>query len=231
MDSDLCYACNKLATTSEHSPPSCLFPENKYLPEGVSMRQGRLIKVRSCAEHNTEKSADDEYFRFVLAVNVMANPRGHGQALTKVLRSFQRRPAVKAGFLKNAKTVNIRESYGSKIHKADEVPIDFERFDRSLKLTSLGIYRDYYGNRFTGEVLTFADFVDLPGDSEFQELRLKIYDEASKEFSLISKLGDNPEVFWYQVLEKYHPQITLMRFGFYGSCTATALFVKPCMLG
>ena len=128
MAADSCYACDYSATSREHVPPLCIFPEDKDLPGGMSMRRGSLIRVPSCAAHNTEKSDDDEYFRFVLASNVMANHAGHGQTLTKVLRSFLRRPTVKERFLQGAKPVRIQESHGTNVHEAVEVPLEFERF-------------------------------------------------------------------------------------------------------
>ena len=30
-----CYMCEKLATSVEHIPPQCLFPEQKDLPDGI----------------------------------------------------------------------------------------------------------------------------------------------------------------------------------------------------
>lgn len=224
METGCCYACDQPATSLEHTPPLCIFPEDKDLPEGISMRRGRLIKVPSCAEHNTEKSDDDEYFRFVLASNVMANHAGYGQAMTKVLRSFSRRPAVKEGFLQGAKPARIRESHSTRVHEVNEVPLDAESFARSLHLVARGVYRDHYGSRFRGNVSAFADFIDYnPDDAELQIIRVSLFDEATRVFASQAKLGDNPEVFWYQVSE-LNQSHTIMRLGFYGFSTATVLF-------
>lgn len=224
MDADSCYACDQPAISREHVPPRCIFPEDRDLPDGVSMRRGSLIRVPSCAAHNAEKSDDDEYFRFVLASNVMANDAGHGQALTKVLRSFLRRPAVKERFLQGAKPVRIRESHGTNVHEAEEMPLEFERFNNSLRLVALGVYRYHYGSRFNGNVASVADFIDYnPDNTELQTIRVALFDEAARVFASQPKAGDNPEVFWYQVreLNKSH---TIMRLGFYGLSTATVLF-------
>ena len=55
-----CYMCTSAATSVEHVPPRCLFPEQKDLPIGVDLRK-QLITVPSCDIHNSRKSKDDEY--------------------------------------------------------------------------------------------------------------------------------------------------------------------------
>ena len=67
-----CYMCDGRATTDEHVPPKCLFPEEKDLPKEVSLRV-ELIKVPSCELHNTAKSKDDEYLLYVLCMNIANN--------------------------------------------------------------------------------------------------------------------------------------------------------------
>jgi hypothetical protein len=56
--------CDSLATSSEHVPPKCFFPEKKDLPREVDLRKN-LFKVPSCDAHNSQKSHDDEYFFYV----------------------------------------------------------------------------------------------------------------------------------------------------------------------
>ena len=63
-----CYMCDNLATTIEHAPPKCIFPEKKDLPAGMDLRK-ELITVPSCEEHNTAKSTDDEYL-----LNIIEHP-------------------------------------------------------------------------------------------------------------------------------------------------------------
>jgi len=48
-----CYACDSIATSREHCPPKSFF-------EGAT--NDKLIEVRSCHKHNSEKSIDDDYF-------------------------------------------------------------------------------------------------------------------------------------------------------------------------
>lgn len=66
---EYCYWCGKLATSKEHVPPKCLFPEFKDTKDVYdnSFRHN-LITVPSCDEHNLVKSRDDEYLMTCLAV-------------------------------------------------------------------------------------------------------------------------------------------------------------------
>ena len=87
-----CYACNEPSTSSEHVPPRVLFPELKDAQGDRGLRRD-LITVPSCDAHNSEKSKDDEYLLWVLSANARANSLGVQQAMTKLIRSYQRRPA------------------------------------------------------------------------------------------------------------------------------------------
>jgi hypothetical protein len=68
-----CYDCGKVATSVEHVLPKCIFPEKKYLPDGVGDLRRNLITVPSCDEHNTAKSKDDEYLGLLLCLSADNN--------------------------------------------------------------------------------------------------------------------------------------------------------------
>src|SRR5262249_38328640 len=55
-----CFMCDKPATTKDHIPPLCFFPEQKDIPKGANYRKN-LITVPACDEHNSKTSMDDEY--------------------------------------------------------------------------------------------------------------------------------------------------------------------------
>ncbi|MDH1232687.1 MULTISPECIES: hypothetical protein [Stenotrophomonas] len=70
--------------SDEHVPPQCFFPDD---------RRDGLITVRSCDEHNSKKSKDDEYFRgvFLSSILVDGNPdimsqrQAHQRALVRAI--------------------------------------------------------------------------------------------------------------------------------------------------
>lgn len=59
--SKTCYMCDELATTVEHIPPKCIFPETKDLEDKTLNLRKKLLTVPSCTLHNNAKSGDDEY--------------------------------------------------------------------------------------------------------------------------------------------------------------------------
>jgi len=81
----ICYMCDALATTTEHAPPACFFPEGF---------RKNLFTVPSCAKHNHDNSTDVEYAR-----NVICGQRGtENKAGTRIFetakRCFDKRPKL-----------------------------------------------------------------------------------------------------------------------------------------
>lgn len=84
--------CGDLATTTEHAPPLCLFPE---AGAGEKSLRRNLMTVRACDRHNANKSGDDELMR--LTLTMMAGPKSpiaerhfFGKVLSGVERSRSR---------------------------------------------------------------------------------------------------------------------------------------------
>ena len=83
-----CYSCAELATTQEHVPPKCLFPEKKD-SENLDYRKN-LIRVPSCELHNNRFHLDDEFLMIVLAHCHRQNEAGELHKSTKVDRAIER---------------------------------------------------------------------------------------------------------------------------------------------
>src|SRR5688500_12577288 len=85
-----CYMCDKPASTTEHAPPKCFFPEVKDV--GVDLRRD-LITVPSCTDHNSSRSKDDEYAMIFVVSHFETNPLARTQFGTKCIRAMRRSPA------------------------------------------------------------------------------------------------------------------------------------------
>jgi hypothetical protein len=83
--------CESIATSVEHAPPKCIFPEAKDTLSGEDYRKN-LITVPSCDAHNLARSKDDEYLLHVLAASITSNNVGLNQFLTKSRRAFDESP-------------------------------------------------------------------------------------------------------------------------------------------
>lgn len=85
--------CEAPATSREHVPPLCIFPDSKDLESGENLRKD-LITVPSCDKHNSKKSRDDELILFVLTLNITNNMIAKRQGFTKILRAVLRNPSL-----------------------------------------------------------------------------------------------------------------------------------------
>ena len=77
-----CYICGSDATSREHVPAKCFFPD-----EGSYRRQ--LITVRSCSVHNEDTSKDDEYVRNIIAMCIGNNATGFKQFIDRTVDSLK----------------------------------------------------------------------------------------------------------------------------------------------
>lgn len=223
---DTCFACSNGATTREHVPPLCMFPETKDTDGSQDFRRN-LITVPACARHNLAKSGDDAYFLWVLSTNLPANSVARQQVSTKLARAHIRRPALGQAILSDTKDAIVVDSHSGTRHDAVEVPLDGARFKEVLDLVALGLYRHHFRERWPGSLRVHPDFIGYADSGQSLHLdtdRLILFDASEKLFAPESKYGENPDVFWYQVHEPKVQYRCLMRLVFYGGCTATAFF-------
>jgi hypothetical protein len=223
---ETCYACSAPATTREHVPPRCLFPETKDLPEGLDLRRN-LLTVPSCELHNTGKSPDDEYFLWVVCCSLTTNKVGQRQLYTKLLRALRRDASTWLSFESGARDVLVTDSESGRQHEATMCPFDGARFQRTLELIARGIYFAHFRETWLGPLKVHADFVDAPDEpnqATLREARLTLFRGAKQVFATATWHGANQDVFRYAVHEPDERFRALVRLVFYGACTATAFF-------
>ena len=75
--------CSEPATSREHVPPSCFFPEKNEFRKN-------LITVPSCDKHNLVKSGDDEYLFAVISSHLESNQIARDQ-FKKTIKAINRR--------------------------------------------------------------------------------------------------------------------------------------------
>lgn len=89
---NICYWCGKPATTREHVPPRCFFPD-RFECDGktITANWERLITVPACPQHNNSKSSLDDYLR--MHIVPFAKPENRYAASLnkgKILRAWRR---------------------------------------------------------------------------------------------------------------------------------------------
>jgi hypothetical protein len=217
-----CYACTAGATSREHAPPRCLFPEAKDTPGGSNYRKN-LITVPACDSHNSEKSHDDEYLFFVLSGSYTSSGIGLQQFITKVRRAFEKRPSKAEGFIRRAAPVQLRRPEDKDWEHGAQVIVEGERLDDVLGNSARALYFHHTNKKFLGPVEVLTNFT-MYMNKQVQAAVSEAFDRTAHIMSSEPSLGDNPEVFTY----KYKETDTMVIFYlcFYGTSTALVRFRK-----
>lgn len=212
MNSKKCYWCGKHATTKEHVPPKCLFPEHKDISQLLKDDfRKNLITVPSCDRHNYEKSDDDEYLLSCLAGKVGNNSLAFFHTKTKLKRVFEKRKNI----------LKIEDEGVLKV-KDVEFPvffttIDFPRLIRSFEAIARGLYFFEYGTQFSGKCVKFISTLFLnpqyKKSSSFIFKSINLIDKEKKQWISQPK-GNNPKVFTYQFgsIDDFKNQILVLTF-------------------
>ena len=217
--------CKKTATTVEHAPPKCLFPEKNDLPPGVILRKN-LITVPSCDEHNSQKQKDDEYLRLCLLMNIANNDTAFTLFSSKVSRAMERNPELfKHLTRERVPVVAVDKETGEAINTL-MVKVDSARLLKSLEHIARAIFFHQCGNRFEGRCVILYDFGLYHGrgdDAKWNDFIQITCQQMKDYFDPKAHAGDNPEVFKY-FLENVDKGF-ILKMQFYGGGNVFAAFV------
>lgn len=214
---ETCYACDRLAMTTEHVPPKCIFPEKKDSPKGANYRVD-LIEVPSCEAHNTKKSKDDEFLKLVLTSCLPVNPIGQRHFSGSVIRSLKRRPWLVGSLMPNLVAFSDDESSPG-IFRIDSQHL--KRLNGTVSLIARGLYYHTFGEKWLepiwvsqvslipvqdgGEPRVCEDACSsqiphLPAVDQNRSDRNQVIDTVVKRYLQgESKRGAHPEIFYYQI--------------------------------
>lgn len=221
MATDICYRCERLATTREHVPPKCLFPEPKDC-NGENYREN-LITVPSCDIHNTRKSSDDQFLLVCLTRLINGNHVSFNMNNTKTKRTILRKPHIVDSLLKNR--IEFPITLDEKTINLTVCNPDYERLNLCFENIFFGIYRHHFGKNFLGEVKIFIDF--LYYQDEFHNNLKKIIEYISKNDLRNSQIfGENKEIFYYQFSEPDVNGIVLCKTVYYENIVVYGAFAS-----
>ena len=141
--------CEQAATSTEHAPPKCIFPEQKDLQEGEDYRK-ELITVPSCDEHNSNKSTDDEFLLFTLLHGYFNNKVGKNQFHSKAVRAFERRPKFLENLFKDRVSVVVDGE------ETSAVDIDIDRFNNEISNICRALYYKEYQEKWMHHIDVYS---------------------------------------------------------------------------
>ncbi len=220
-----CFMCNRPATTKEHIPPKCFFPNFKDLKKD---HRRNLITVKACREHNLSTSKDDEYLFVVICTYYENNLIGDSQAHVKVHRALKNSRGLYRQFFGPGKCGSVTID-GMPLRTA---PVDKERFSLGMEKIGRGIYFHHFRCKWPGSVsIETPSLYPLLNRStpyewvQFFQDRQKVMDLSEQPMLSEPKHGSNPEIFYYQLLtaSEHQPAHTFIRMVFYEGFRVLAL--------
>ena len=211
--------CECLATSQEHAPPKCIFPEQKDTA-GIDYRKN-LIKVPSCEAHNTAKSTEDEYLMYILPTSIAANNVGINQFLTKVRRAIERNPSLVIKLSSNAKKVIVHDTEKDVWFEAPAIQIDMERVHRVIEMNARAIYYYSQKKKFTDPIKVYTNFSLKLDSPEANDLQEKLFNMSALLLQDAEVKGENDDVFTYRMARD--GGIEVIEFTYYGASKALAV--------
>ncbi|MGB4820227.1 MAG: hypothetical protein WBP33_14050 [Saprospiraceae bacterium] len=216
-----CYACCEPATSKEHVPPLCLFPEIKDI-DFANFRK-HLITVPSCELHNSKKSKDDEFLMITLASIFGINGIGILHLATKVSRAIKRKG------LENFHEILNKTTDQKPIDENETLPEinigypDHVRFVNCFRHIAYGLYYHKFKETFDGEVIILIDFIKYH-DNNFNKWKTVCRDQFELELKNIPIEGSNPEVFNYVFTTPDNFGLVSVKMTFYVGAIIFAIF-------
>jgi hypothetical protein len=221
MSNPTCYFCDEPATSREHVPPLCIFPEFKDI--GANYRQN-LITVPSCYLHNSAKSDDDEFLMVSLAGIIGNNSIGYQHKFSKVNRAIHRSSfSLLNKSLKNQKWSIVEFGPNKFIDVVWGTP-DYDRLIKCFEKVAHGIHLYHFGKNFRGQTRVMLGYIpsDLPNPAEYQRF---IRDRIALELQNKVRVGYNPEVFNFQFTDPDQFGLYLVHLQFYGGLDVYVSFI------
>lgn len=204
-----CYMCEREGISNEHVPPKCFFPEMKD-SEGVNYRSN-LITVKSCDEHNTQKSNDDEYLKEVIVMHYANELTAQSVALKKILRSYEKQPGKFLIFMADSERASLdgQETFIR--------TIDLDRFESSIAHIAYGLFFHHRKKHWPMNFQVFT--LSFLGD--YEALRVKKADMFKRCQQLLDEAGEvpqgeNPEIFKYRFFADEYLKVGIFHLIFYG---------------
>jgi hypothetical protein len=215
--------CNQPATSREHAPPKCIFPEQKDNLGGNDYRKN-LISVPACTAHNQEKSGDDELMLYILALSITSGDAAAIQLETKVARATSRNPSLLSWIASHSVPISICVHADENVEEGLAIQIDMRRFDAAVAHTVRALYFHETGRKFLGPIDVKTPFAPYLSYAEHNREVLQAVFRVEQFLSNQLARGENSEVFSYKLHES--ARYCIMLLTFYGETKVLARLDK-----
>ena len=203
---ETCYMCSEQETSDEHVPPRCFFPKVKDTP-GENYRDDPII-VPSCYEHNSKKSAIDEYLRQTIVMHYANNPKPQKDTMKAILRAFENQPG---------KLVNLKESSDPVLLNSQEtitIEVDLEKFESGMSHIAHGLYYHECHKAWPHpfEIFTLEFFGD---NHKHRAQKMNLVNGFNQMLSIVGFKGKHPSIFKYRHYVEEKINMALFHLIFY----------------
>jgi len=204
-DKTTCYMCDAIASTLEHAPPKCFFPEEKDV--GRNLRVD-LITVPSCMTHNTARTRDDEYAMMFVVSHFETGDVARTQFASKCMRALRRKPRFAQTVFDQPKPIMV----GGMPSVA--VKVDLGRFKRVMEHTCRAIFYHHHGEKLVAPLTIWSLALHHGVDPNPDPVEATASAAVERLLADLPRIGQNAEVFWYQL--GHRPgRLTAFRLQFY----------------
>lgn len=193
-----CYYCGAEATSKEHVPPLCFFPEGQ---------RKNLITVPACDQHNKDLSIDQEYARNMVALYYFNNIDGTQLAIEKAFKAIERNP-----WLLN----EIRRQLYESVMQTGVpfVKLEMNKLEKVFNAIGCALYFHDYKCVFNRKWQILFDSQFLSPDKSTKEgssqsFKVKEYIYA---LNFVDSKVSNPEIFQYAVCSDKHNLFYKLKF-------------------
>lgn len=229
-----CYCCEEVATTKDHIPPKCFFPEKKHLSSSNPDYRSQLITVPACSAHNNSRSCDDEYAAAVIVMNSQSD-LAFVMFKAKWIQTLLRREGVLGKrIFSTARSARVISRKNSILipHETLAISYEMKRIERVIESIACALYyvESGYQEKWTDDCIIRSpkflnrDFSYSQDAYNLDQINQAfIHGEKHQELGLTRK-GMHPDIFYYQFF-KSEDKNFIIRMVFYSDFTFLA-FLK-----
>jgi hypothetical protein len=226
-----CYCCEKIATTKDHIPPKCFFPEKKHLANDSSDYRSQLITVPACSEHNNSRSIDDQYTAAMIVMNSESDLAFTMFKSKWVQTLLMREARLGKRIFSTARSARGVSRKNSVLIPYETLAISYDigRIDRVIESIARGLYyiESGYSEKWTKScIIKSPKFLNknLSYPQDYYKINQLnnafVYAEKFQNLEL-NKKGTQPDIFYYQFL-KFQDKNALIKMVFYRDFTFLA---------
>lgn len=227
-----CYCCEEIATTRDHIPPKCFFPQKKHLSSVSPDYRSQPITVPACSAHNNSRSCDDEYTAAVIVMNSQSD-LADAIFKSKWVKTLLRRKGVLGKrIFSTARSIKFISRENNLLIPRETLAISYEmkRIERVIESIARALYylESDYQEKWTDDcIIRSPNFLnqDLSYSQDADYLdqinQAFIHGEKHQELGLKRK-GKHPDIFFYQFF-KAEGMNSIIKMVFYRDFTFFAI--------